>query len=136
IMVHGWTGRSAHNPAREGAFSHEIDLSANKDAVLSGDRSVIGQIQSLGGTAVYTFDYHDTAARWVTDASIGQRLSESIDCLAGAHGQKAIVVAHSMGGLATREALSLMVGNPADRVSDVITFGTPNTGSAIVAAAA
>ncbi|WP_185845455.1 triacylglycerol lipase [Kibdelosporangium aridum] len=90
-------------------------------------RSMIGQLQRIPGAAVFTFDYHNHSARWVDDPHIGPALGESIDCLFKATGEKAIVVAHSMGGLATRYALS--TGDRAKKVSTVITFGTPNTGS-------
>lgn len=132
LMVHGWTGRSIHSPERDGAFSSKIDLSANPVAELDAARSLIGQTQDIPGTRVYTFDYHDAAARWVDDPQIAPRLAEAISCLFAAHNHKVIVVAHSMGGLATRDALARIEaeGHAAgERVSDVITFGTPNTGS-------
>lgn len=141
IMIHGWTGRSEHTATRDGAFSSKIDLSASKDAAPSGDRSLVGQIQNVAGTSVYTFDYHDTSARWVTDPSIAPRLADAITCLAKAHGHRVIVVAHSMGGLATRAALAIIDADQqsaasSEYVSDVVTFGTPNTGSWIAAVAA
>lgn len=137
IMVHGWTGSSTHDDAREGAFSHRIDLSTNRAADVRADRSLIGQLQRVPGAAVFTFDYHEHSARWVDDEHIGPALGTAIDCLHRATGEEVVVVAHSMGGLATRYALSTGDGR-ADRVSTVITFGTPNTGSllALLAGAA
>src|SRR5690625_2317272 len=85
IMVHGWTGRSAHNDDRTGAFSQVIDMEtvAGAPQPLSPDRatwSLIGAIQESPGTAVYTMDYHADANRWVEDPRIGDRL-EAIECL-------------------------------------------------------
>jgi len=132
VMVHGWTGRAAHTDDRTGAFSHRIDLSTNQLATVTADRSLIGQLQRIPGAAVFTFDYHDYSARWVDDPHIGPALGDAIDCLFKATGEKVIVVAHSMGGLATRYALTHRGAAGVDRateVSTVVTFGTPNTGS-------
>lgn len=135
VVVHGWTGKSIHKndmQKRDGAFSQPIDLTANRAATASVGRSLIGQLQDVGRTTIYTFDYHDLSARWVTDPGIGQALADALRCVAEVHGTPAVVVAHSMGGLATRQALSILgaSGNSApDIVSDVITFGTPNSGS-------
>jgi pimeloyl-ACP methyl ester carboxylesterase len=132
IMVHGWTGSSTHTDERKGAFSHPIDLSTNQLAAVQASRSLIGQLQRVAGTAVFTFDYHDYSARWVDDSHIGPALGHAIDCLYQATGEKVIVVAHSMGGLATRYALGQPGEKGMDRakeVSNVITFGTPETGS-------
>lgn len=140
VMIHGWTGRGAHSEARDGAFSSRIDLTANKQASTPIERSMIGQTQDIPGTAVYTFDYHNTSARWVNDPSIAPALAKALTCLATAHGHAVIVVGHSMGGLATRAAFDLIAADPAmgppnEYVSDVITFGTPNTGSWLAAVA-
>lgn len=132
VMVHGWTGSSAHTSERTGAFSHLIDLSTNQLAAVKGSRSLIGQLQRNIGTAVFTFDYHEYSARWVDDSHIGPALGNAIDCLYRATGEKVIVVAHSMGGLATRHALAGRGAAGIDRateVSTVVTFGTPETGS-------
>ncbi|WP_411700479.1 esterase/lipase family protein [Conyzicola sp.] len=134
LMLHGWTGRSAHNDARTGAFSSLIDLTANKVGTASVGRSLIGQMQDAGGTSVYTFDYHDASSRWVTDAAIGPKLADAISCLSAEYGHPVVVMAHSMGGLAIRQALYLLEKSKpntqaSDYVSNVVTFGTPNTGS-------
>jgi pimeloyl-ACP methyl ester carboxylesterase len=132
IMIHGWTGRSTHTEKRDGAFSHRIDLSTNQLATVKPDRSLIGQLQRNPGAAVFTFDYHDYSARWIDDPHIGPALGDAIDCLYKAFGEKVIIVAHSMGGLAARYALTTTGKAGVDRaaeVSTVITFGTPNTGS-------
>lgn len=145
VVVHGWLGTSTHDEARTGAFSHLVDLVAGADADSAGaeadqpeivaERSVIGTLQDIEGSLVYTFDYRDLSARWVTDPGISDALASSLACLVAATGNKAIVVAHSMGGLAARQALSQKVDGVGveSMVSDVITFGTPNTGSDLAA---
>lgn len=134
VMVHGWTGRSTHNDERTGSFSSLIDLTANKVGAASVGRSLIGQMQDVGGTSVYTFDYHDASARWVTDGAIGPELASAISCLAAKFGHPVVLMAHSMGGLAIRQALSLIRKSEAsvplsEYVDTVVTFGTPNAGS-------
>jgi len=92
-------------------------------------------VQDLPGAAVFTFDYERYASRWVTNEKIGIALGKSIDCLNELSDEKVIVVGHSMGGLATRQALTEVDGLE-DKISQVITFGTPNTGSVAAAIAA
>ncbi|MEU9779627.1 hypothetical protein AB0H92_01305 [Streptomyces phaeochromogenes] len=132
VMVHGWTGSGTHDDAGLGAFSHRIDLTANRLGKVTTTRSLIGQFQSLPGAAVFTFDYHPYSARWVDDAHLGPALGKVIDCLYRASGQKVIVVGHSMGGLITRYAATHPGVSGSDRsaeISTVVTFGTPQTGS-------
>lgn len=132
VMVHGWTGSDTHDAAGRGAFSHRIDLTANRLGTVTTTRSLIGQFQSLPGAAVFTFDYHPYSARWVDDAHLEQALGKVIDCLYRASGQKVIVVGHSMGGLVTRYAATHPGVSGPDRaaeISTVVTFGTPETGS-------
>lgn len=133
IVLHGWLGTATHDESRTGAFSQFVQ---QEDGSLS--RSMIGVLQNIPGAAVYTFDYRSLAARWVTDPGIGDALAEAIHCLAAASGHQAILVAHSMGGLAARQALSGAIDGvaTADLVSEVVTFGTPNTGSVLAAALA
>lgn len=132
IMVHGWTGRATHGVSPTGAFSSTIDLSTDPDNSFTVTRSLIGQIQSLGGTAVFTFDYHNYSARWVTDPHLGPALGAAIDCLYEKTGEKVIIVGHSMGGLVARYALTQPAPDGSDRtqkVSTVVTLGTPQNGS-------
>ncbi|MBE8518368.1 alpha/beta hydrolase [Amycolatopsis sp. H6(2020)] len=139
IMVHGWTGSSTHTDDRKGYFSGLIDRSTNQLSTIRPSRSLIGQLQRVPGVAVFTFDYHNYSARWVDDTHIGPALGTAIDCLYRAFGEKVIVVAHSMGGLAARFALTHPGEHGEDRsgeVSNVITFGTPETGSLIASLAA
>ncbi|WP_137876283.1 alpha/beta fold hydrolase [Rhodococcus sp. Q] len=123
LFVHGFSS------SIQSAFSRKIDLTSNREGQAAGDRSLIGQLQTIAGAATFGFDYHDTSARWVDDEANGPALGAAIDCLYDrSGGEKVIVVAHSMGGLMTRYAFGADRGR-ADRVSSVITFGTPNTGS-------
>ncbi len=131
VFVHGWTGRSTHSPTGKdkGAFSERIDKTSSRVGEVNVTRSLIGQLQTVPGVAPFTFDYHEHSGRWVSDPSIGPALGDAIDCLFDRSGsEKVIVVAHSMGGLATRYALG-EDRDRADKVSTVVTFGTPNTGS-------
>ncbi|MDP9905598.1 NPCBM/NEW2 domain-containing protein [Arthrobacter bambusae] len=133
ILVHGFDGGAD-------VFSKPINLFA--DGGDGGDGvqipfSFIGQLQKTPGLAVYTFDYSEYSNRWVTDSNIGPRLAQAIECLTNHYGTKAQIVAHSMGGLATRYALDQNDSTGvkiSSRVSGVSTFGTPNTGSEIATA--
>lgn len=134
VMVHGWTSKATHTRARTGTFSHLIDLSTTVGHRPPAPRSLIGQLQGLSGAAVFTFDYHEDSAKWVDHTNLGPALARAIDCLHEKSGQeKVIVVGHSMGGLIARYALSDADGGAqrAPRVSTVVTFGTPQTGSLI-----
>ena len=140
VVVHGWTSRSLHDQTRSGAFSSLIDRSANDHGGVirpesEARSSLIGALQSIDGVLVHTFDYSKVATRWVTDPQIAPRLADGIECLAKAYGTKPVVLAHSMGGLATRQALSLpdSQGRPlAESVARVVTFGTPEEGTTIL----
>jgi pimeloyl-ACP methyl ester carboxylesterase len=94
-----------------------------------------------GAQAVTPFDYPDT--QWVTDPDVAPKLADVIGCLArdsagnGGAG-KVIIVAHSMGGLAVRCAVSTTcagpgAANPA-QIGLEITLGTPNSGSLLATA--
>lgn len=81
------------------------------------------------------FDYSNYNTKWVTDPNIGAALADKIACLATSSRQqggqgKVIVVAHSMGGLATRQAIAERSAILQD-LGMVITIATPNTGSDI-----
>lgn len=88
------------------------------------------------------FDYSADSTYWVDDGAegserISRRLAEHIKMLAGASraaggSGKVVVVAHSMGGLATRCALDAAcsgVKDVANQVAGVVTIGTPHQGS-------
>lgn len=135
IMVHGWNG----DPT---TFTQPIGLFADGGSGGDGIKlsfSIVGQLQRIPGLAVYTFDYSRYSNRWVTDGNIGPRLASAIECLTNYYGTKAQIIAHSMGGLATRFALgqsSASGPQVSERVGSVVTFGTPNTGSAVATLAA
>lgn len=113
LFVHGFSGSPRD-------FSHRRDAAP----------SMLQAVEALGGVAVYTFDYSGRASHWVTDQSIGPALARSIHCLALASGRKVVVIAHSMGGLATRLAQGQVVGGHAvsESLARVVTIGTPTRG--------
>jgi pimeloyl-ACP methyl ester carboxylesterase len=113
LFVHGFSG-SPHD------FSHHR----------GGAPSMLQAVEVLSGVSVYTFDYSKHALQWVTDQAIGPALAQSIRCLAFASGRKVVVVAHSMGGLATRLAQGQVVDGRAvsESVARVVTIGTPTRG--------
>lgn len=92
-------------------------------------------------TCIDVFDYADQSTNWVTDAKIGPALAIRISTLAaafkaGGGSGKVIIVAHSMGGLATRCAASELCNGGLNSVgpliAELISFGTPNNGSWLV----
>jgi pimeloyl-ACP methyl ester carboxylesterase len=93
---------------------------------------ITSQVAALPGVTAWTYDYSKVAVQWVTDPQIGLGLAGAITCLAQATGKQVIVVAHSMGGLATEWAVN-QIGTDgvsvASHVAKVITVGTPTKGS-------
>jgi hypothetical protein len=90
-------------------------------------------IESMPGVKVSVFDYESSNTRWVDHPDIGPRLVECIKRLATASAAaggpgKVVVVAHSMGGLATRWAAA---NGATPYIGKLITLGTPNLGSGI-----
>jgi pimeloyl-ACP methyl ester carboxylesterase len=88
-------------------------------------------------TCIEVFDYADASTQWVTDHRIAPRLATTIDSLAeqskaaGGPG-KVIVIAHSMGGLATRCASAVScsgVAGAGAHIAALVTLGTPTYGS-------
>lgn len=82
------------------------------------------------------FNYESVNTQWVTNDSIGPDLANDIVCLANAsrqaHGSgKVIIVAHSMGGLATRYAANHASNSNEVRgdLGLVVTIGSPSLGS-------
>jgi pimeloyl-ACP methyl ester carboxylesterase len=98
--------------------------------------SLASTLAATPGVTESFFDYAAASNQWVTDPRIGPALARDIACLAdrsklnGGPG-KVIVVAHSMGGLALRQAASDTVGTEAvaTRIGLAVTIATPNTGS-------
>jgi pimeloyl-ACP methyl ester carboxylesterase len=113
LFVHGFSGAPKD-------FRREID----------GRASLLATIAKLDGSAVYTFDYSEHSTQWVSHQSIAPRLARAIRCLARATGHEVIVVAHSMGGLATKLAQGQVIQGRAvsEDLSRVITVGTPYRG--------
>ena len=124
LMVHGWTGSPD-------AWTGPIDLRVDRTNVAHG-RSLVDQVRRFGDTDVWLLDYSLFSARWVTNPEVGGRAGRAIDCLANAYGRGIGVMAHSMGGLAMRQAFA---DDPerVDRVAALVTFGTPHEGSDIAA---
>lgn len=139
IFVHG---------AASSAAAWEQPLMAGTRPVTNSAGEPLSMLDRTAqtGAAVYTFDYRQQGMRWVTDADIGPRLAQALVCLYEAFGQRVQVVAHSMGGLATRFAVNQPwpqqqlppPGNPtglvADAVDHITTLGTPYQGSELLAA--
>ncbi|MDO4612901.1 MAG: hypothetical protein Q4B10_02410 [Actinomycetaceae bacterium] len=143
ILVHGWTAHGKHinhNPHQGSSqYSLYVDRVADgskgytlpKEQVSS---SFIGMLQQIPGAAVYMFDYEAVNTHWVTDPQIGKKLANGIECLTKHYGKKAVVVGHSMGGLAARAAMAERDSQGKDvsaRVAHLVTFGTPNEGTAL-----
>jgi pimeloyl-ACP methyl ester carboxylesterase len=94
-------------------------------------------LASNPATCISTFDYKLSSTKWVTDPTIAHALGTTIRALASrsrdGHGSgKVVIVAHSMGGLATRCAATRACSGQDGVASDIqalITFGTPTLGS-------
>jgi pimeloyl-ACP methyl ester carboxylesterase len=122
IFIHGITGDPTIWTHRE----------------LNGDPSIADRVKSIPGTTVWTFNYHKVSLNWVTDPAIGPAFARSISCLAHLTGRRVIVIAHSMGGLATQYAAAQQDPNGGTVGSDiarVIAIGTPFEGSKALSAA-
>ena len=143
------TGAGAHPrpvPAADGTcrnpgtaapmvFVHGLDGSPSS-FISHGDPSLASTLSALPGVSASYFDYQAYASEWVTDPHIGPALARDIACLAdtstanGGPG-KVIVVTHSMGGLALRDAAAQTVAgrSVAARIGLAVTVAAPNTGS-------
>lgn len=120
VLVHGFTGDS------DSTWRQWIEVTIDDD-VQPLRRSMLEQLLLLDSVSVFTFDYHEASTRWVTNERIGQDLADALVCLSESGAFPAVVVAHSMGGLATRQAVSLL--DDPTTVSGLVTFGTPHLGS-------
>ena len=99
--------------------------------------SIAYQAARMSGMTAWTFSYQPQSLDWVTNAAIGPAFATAVACLASTSGRRVVVVAHSMGGLATQEALAIADpggGTVADHVAEVITIGTPYQGSELLTA--
>ncbi len=97
----------------------------------NGDPSMASVIEGIEDTTTDYFNYEKVNSRWVTDSEIAPRLAQYIACYHLLSKRPVILLAHSMGGLAAREALdSAAYGvHSKDAVGHVITIGTPHKGS-------
>ena len=92
--------------------------------------SMFSMVYAMPGTWTTAFDYSGVSTQWVTNSAIGPAFASYIKCVAQAStAGKVIIVAHSMGGLATRWAAAPKDGGVSQYIGTVITIGTPNTGS-------
>jgi pimeloyl-ACP methyl ester carboxylesterase len=99
--------------------------------------SIAYQAARISGITAWTFNYQPESLDWVTNPAIGPAFASRLACLASTSGHKVIVVAHSMGGLATQYALAQPDpdgGTVGSHVAEVITVGTPYQGSEILTA--
>ena len=112
-------------------FVHGI----NSDAGMWNANSAADQVAQMHGVTAWTFDYGRHSLDWIVKILIGPSLADAISCLARTSGHSVIIVAHSMGGLAAQYAIG-EPGSPASgHVAEVITLGTPYTGSDILTTA-
>jgi triacylglycerol lipase len=101
-----------------------------------GSASLASAVGRLPNVRISYFDYHSYDLEWVTDPHIGPALARTIACLGdksqalGGPGT-VVVIAHSMGGLALRDAAAQVVAGRtvASRVGLAVTVATPNDGS-------
>ena len=101
-----------------------------------GAPSLVETVRAIPGTAVFSFDYSAHSLQWVTDPAIGPTLAGVIDCLSIAYARPAVVVAHSMGGLATQYAQGQVIGGVrvSSRIAGVVAIGTPFEGAQFLGA--
>lgn len=126
---------SGQTPANSQPVLFVHGMASGPGAWLDGTNPIGKQAATIQGVTSWVFDYSTAALNWVTDPRIGPALATAITCLAAASGHAVIVVAHSMGGLATQYAVSQSDGGGgtvAAHVSEVITIGTPFLGSALL----
>jgi len=122
--VHGWTGAAEELDAVASINTWELDSPVDPQAT----GSIIQRLTGIPRASVFTFDYENFAARWVESNEQGTSMAGVIDCLYAASGHPVNIVAHSMGGLVVRQALKDTPGREA-KLGQVVTIGTPNTGS-------
>ena len=124
------------DPGRNTPILFVHGLNGSPSDFTSRSPSLASTLAASPGVAESFFDYASASNQWVTDPRIGPALAREIACLAdssklnGGPG-KVIVVAHSMGGLALRQAASDTVASEAvaTRIGLAVTVATPNTGS-------
>lgn len=111
VFVHGWTGKTSDFKQSLGPYV---------------ERTVGSSVR------MYYFDYSAWSTYWPTDRHIAPCLAAFIHKITDPNKRPAVVVAHSMGGLAIRFAGSpTYAANPItkNQVAAVITLDTPALGS-------
>jgi pimeloyl-ACP methyl ester carboxylesterase len=113
-------------------FVHGIN--SNSGSWNTGKRvDLVNAVTDRKPVTGWTFDYGQWSTNWVTNPHIGPALAEAITCLSRGSGHQVVVVAHSMGGLATQFAVGQRTPDTHQPVSDLvaqlITVGTPYRGS-------
>jgi pimeloyl-ACP methyl ester carboxylesterase len=105
----------------------------------SSPSSIPGQAAMIPGMTAWTFNYYRWSLQWVTKPQIGPNLAKAISCLFDVSGNSVIIVTHSMGGLATQDALAKLpiLRTPYGATSSpdvlaVINIGTPYQGSLLL----
>lgn len=100
--------------------------------------SIAYQSARINGITAWTFNYASESLQWVAkNQAIGPNFATALSCLAHLSGNKVIVAAHSMGGLAAQYALAQpdpYGGTVGNHVAEVITIGTPYQGSELLTA--
>jgi hypothetical protein len=125
---------SAENAAKQTPLIAVHGLWGKAKTWSEGSTPMSKVFESIPNMVPFYFDYEPTNDRWVTNPEVAQRLAKTIVCYSKLYGGKQVIlVAHSMGGLAIREALDWAAYGT--RVKDVtrggriITIATPHTGS-------
>jgi pimeloyl-ACP methyl ester carboxylesterase len=111
-------------------FVHGLNARPSVWGNATDSTSFIGRVGHITGAYSVPFDYSSDNLHWVTNSNIGARLAETILCLTQKSGTKAIVIAHSMGGLALKEAIKEQP-QVAQELGLVVTIATPNDGTVI-----
>lgn len=114
-------------------------FNSNPGAWSQGAPSMLDIVSKIpGGWASRAFDYERVHLDWVTHLDIGPKLAQTIDCYAQASRKnggkgKVIVIAHSMGGLATQFAAgqSIEGRSVGDEIGFFIPIATPFMGSVL-----
>ena len=127
LLVHGFLGDSTawHKPA---TWSTPESYDAQ-------GFSLIQKLSTLPGAALYTVDYRTSHLKWFAhEGGGGYEFLRVADCVLAAdlhQGHDLVVVAHSMGGLIARWAITDAPGaaQRRERAGLMVTLGTPYEGS-------
>lgn len=109
VYVHGWTGTGA-----------------------DAEASTLPLLQfSLGSRyRAFAFDYGWANTTWGAEEKISGCLAKFVEHLADASNGQVAIVAHSMGGLASRAATTYLAKDGrSDALAGIVTLGTPHQGT-------